>query len=658
MKWLFYGDINLKMLNLANFNMRSADNLALIFDTDTALQTLTLGKGAVLQNDTLNVSLPAVPTNATYLGRWINTEGQTFTSPELMALYSADGTGVADTYTWLMNKSSLAIKDTTLVQTLTNIWHAKDNLISATDDAGQALNVGDLKVTGTVDTTTPGTYQVTYQNGDFYSGVATITVLATKVSVKANDMTVIQGQPWRASDNFKAATDATGRAVDFSRVTVTGDQAVDTSKVGATYAVTYRYQDVNGNPASQTVTITVIASQVGIDAKAMTLTQGQSWQPADSFVSATDATGQPVDFKQVTVLGADQVNTQVPGQVQVTYQYTDAYQNLATKTVTLTVLKTQAAVDAKNMTIIQNAAWQPSDSFVSATSADGQSVDFSQVKVLGADKVDLTKPGQYQVTYQYTDSYGNNATKTVTLTVIKTKATVNAKDMTVMQNGTWQPSDSFISATDATGKTVAFSQVQVIGADKVDLDKPGQVQVTYRYTDAYHNVVTKTVTVTVKAANTTPTTEPATTPDNGGQTVTGPDKPTTDAAADHIAVTPTKPDQPTVAKSAQTATKGRTTTTWQGAKIDTKPVITTSKSVVSDASPVATQPVKLATTTTVQAAKISLAPTKSKAAAKPVVTTSLPQTSDQTAASATGLGLLLLGLSSLTAFFGRKRREH
>ncbi|MFZ7152121.1 bacterial Ig-like domain-containing protein, partial [Enterococcus gallinarum] len=100
---------------------------------------------------------------------------------------------------------------------------------------GKAVSLANVTVTGMVDTTTPGKYEVSYRNGKV-EAVATITVLADQTSVKAKDSTLYVGDTWQAEDNFVSATDKQGNNVTFSEVIISGD--VDTSKAGS-YQVTY-----------------------------------------------------------------------------------------------------------------------------------------------------------------------------------------------------------------------------------------------------------------------------------------------------------------------------------------------------------------------------------------------------------------------------------
>ncbi|MFR1820837.1 MAG: bacterial Ig-like domain-containing protein, partial [Lactococcus petauri] len=106
-----------------------------------------------------------------------------------------------------------------------------------------------VNVTGTVDNTKPGKYDITYEfNG--VSKTVTVTVLPIQTSIDAHDSTIYVGDAWKAEDNFDSATDKDGNPIDFSKVNVTG--TVDNTKPGK-YDITYEF-----NGVSKTVTVTVL----------------------------------------------------------------------------------------------------------------------------------------------------------------------------------------------------------------------------------------------------------------------------------------------------------------------------------------------------------------------------------------------------------------
>ncbi|WP_338352265.1 bacterial Ig-like domain-containing protein, partial [Fructobacillus tropaeoli] len=354
------------------------------------------------------------------------------------------------------SKGSLTAKDSTLIAGPDTKWTPADNFSGATDENGQPVDLSKVTVDGTVDTTKPGSYPITYTytdgEGNTHSQKVTVTVNPSKGSLTAKDSTLIAGPDtkWTPADNFSGATDENGQPVDLSKVTVDGK--VDPTTPG-TYPVTYSYTDAQGNKQSQTATITVVASKDSITIKGGNLIAGPStkWTPADSFSGATDANGQPIDLTKITVTG--HVDTTKPGTYPVTYSYTDETGNHYSKTVTITVTQSKGGITTKDshITVAPNTNWSPADGFSGATDENGQPVGFSKIKVTG--QVDTTKPGTYPVTYSYTDGSGNIYTQTVTVTVTSGNDTTSNTN----QGSKTTPSSSGQSTTQGSEKTPSNS---------------------------------------------------------------------------------------------------------------------------------------------------------------------------------------------------------
>ncbi|WP_187330984.1 bacterial Ig-like domain-containing protein, partial [Lactiplantibacillus plantarum] len=144
--------------------------------------------------------------------------------------------------TYDIDQTSIDTKDSTLVAGPSTTWKAADNFVSATDEAGSALKLSDITVSGTVDPTKAGRYEVTYSYtdaaGNAVTKTATITVVASQASIDTKDSTLVAGPSttWKAADNFVSATDEAGSALKLSDITVSG--TVDPTKAGR-YEVTY-----------------------------------------------------------------------------------------------------------------------------------------------------------------------------------------------------------------------------------------------------------------------------------------------------------------------------------------------------------------------------------------------------------------------------------
>ncbi|MBC1926000.1 BspA family leucine-rich repeat surface protein [Listeria innocua] len=168
-------------LDLRSFDTSNMPDMANMFDGASQLQNLILGNQFQFLNANEYLSNPT-PT-AKYTGKWQNVGNGTVDKPkgtfigtanELMSTY--DGSTMADTYVWQPVLLEVNVQDSVLM--VGDIWNPEDNFLSALDNAENPVDFKDITVTGSVDTTQPGLYTVTYSYGGITS-TATITVLET-----------------------------------------------------------------------------------------------------------------------------------------------------------------------------------------------------------------------------------------------------------------------------------------------------------------------------------------------------------------------------------------------------------------------------------------------------------------------------------------------
>ncbi|WP_288689516.1 bacterial Ig-like domain-containing protein, partial [uncultured Enterococcus sp.] len=199
-------------------------------------------------------------------------------------------------------------------------------------------------------------------------------------------------------------------------------------------------------------------------AKDSTLYLGETWDPQDNFISATDKEGNPIPFDMSMVSGT--VDTSVVGVTPITYTNGSAAQ-----VIHVTVKETQESIQAKDSVIYVGDQWDPQANFVSATDEDGMPLAFTPKMVEGS--VDSQKTGNYFVTYT-----NGIASKTIKVTVKENKETLVVKGSTLYVGDNWNPQDNFISANDKEGNPLTFDQKMVSG--KVDTTKVGVYPVTYQ----------------------------------------------------------------------------------------------------------------------------------------------------------------------------------
>ncbi len=190
-----------------------------------------------------------------------------------------------------------------------------------TEQGATAMDNVDGNVTatpsGSVDTTTPGAYTVTYTSTDSSSNVGSATRTVNVVDTNApaillngnSSMSVNQGASF-TDPGFTAIDSCEG---DLHSFVVIGGQTVNTSIPG-TYTITYNVSDVSGNAAAQmTRTVTVVA--VGGNQMPIISAQPQpvSTSPGQSFtlaVTASDPDGDTLTYTWrhdgVNIAGATQ----------------------------------------------------------------------------------------------------------------------------------------------------------------------------------------------------------------------------------------------------------------------------------------------------------------------------------------------------------------
>ncbi|EHC6302430.1 BspA family leucine-rich repeat surface protein [Listeria monocytogenes] len=134
-----------------------------------------------------------------------------------------------------------------------------------------------------------------------------------------------------------------------------GTGTVDRPKGSFVGTATELMSTYDGSTMADTYVWQPVLAPVAVNVKDSTLMQGDTWNPADNFVDATDSAGDPVDFKDITVTGS--VDMTQSGVYTVDYSYGGM-----TSTATITVLETMPAswinffVDGTNVRSIPGSA--------------------------------------------------------------------------------------------------------------------------------------------------------------------------------------------------------------------------------------------------------------------------------------------------------------
>ena len=181
-----------------------------------------------------------------------------------------------------------------------------------------------IKVTGTVDTSETGTYELTYtvedSTGAKAEGNRVITVMKEEERAPEfqgiSDTTIFEGDAFDPMADV-TATDAKGNDLT-SEITVEGE--VNVGEPGR-YELTYKVASESGVEATATRVVTVEAEEApifsGINDK--TISVGDSFD-AKAGVSAIDGRGNEISSENIEVTG--EVNTSEAGQYTLTYKAT------------------------------------------------------------------------------------------------------------------------------------------------------------------------------------------------------------------------------------------------------------------------------------------------------------------------------------------------
>lgn len=425
-----------------------------------------------------------------------------------------------------------------------------------------------------LDTTKTGKYSVTYSYKDVTgktvsSQPITLTIEAKDFSgIVAKDSTIKNGASWQPSDNISSVTKSDGSdmtdeeiaaAIENKNITtsiVDADgstiDSLDTTKTGK-YTVTYSYKDDTGHTvSSQPITLTINDKDKGaITTKDSTIENGASWQSSDNISTVTKSDGSDMTDNEITTAikdgtitttitdssgnTVDSLDTTKAGTYKITYNYKDEDENIISTSSTLTInVKDQSSITAKDSIIENGASWQPSDNISSVTKSDGSAMTTNEIAIAIKDGTittaitdsdgntlnspDTTKAGKYTITYTYTINGKIVSSQPVILTVnAKDQSSITAKDSTIKNGASWQPSDniSFVTKTDGSDMTtneindaINNGSIKVIITDpsgnivtSIDTTNVGDYKVTYTYTDDKGNSTTINPPITVTVSN-------------------------------------------------------------------------------------------------------------------------------------------------------------
>ena len=337
------------------------------------------------------------------------------------------------------------------------------------DESGDATIGGD-----TVDSSTLGSYTVTYNITDTEGNVATevtrtvivqdttipvITLIGdSTIYVEAGSDYTENGATY--SDNYDESGDAT-----------IGGDTIDSSTLGS-YTVTYNITDTEGNVAVE-VTRTVIVQDTTIPVITLTGDETVHVEAGSDYTESGAIFTDNYDSDGVATIGGDTVDTSVLGTYTITYNITDTNLNIAVEvTRTVIVEDTTAPIVSLNPSL---------DSITIGDEYTEYSVDTydtENITTVVEGMVDTSTAGIYVLTYTVTDESGNETVivRYVTVSDIPTVEFILGNAVTSIKVG-----DAYIDG-ECEVLINGTSNSCAIKSNTVDISVEGIYTITYSYT--------------------------------------------------------------------------------------------------------------------------------------------------------------------------------
>lgn len=384
---------------------------------------------------------------------------------------------------------------------------SKDMLnIKATDKEDGDLT-DKVEITGNVDTSKVGEYELTLTVKDSKGAQATkkVTVTVKQKEVKpdtneapvitAKDITLTVGDKFNLADlQIKATDKEDGDLTD--KVAVEGE--VDVTKAGV-YEITITVQDSQGVVTTKKVKVTVKEKEVEknepptITASDVTITEGDSFDKSMLNIKATDKEDGDLADK-VEISG--EVNAMKAGTYTLTLTVKDSKGETATTKVTVTVKAKEVKNEAPTITasdVTINCGDKLSKTMFNAKAEDKEDGDLTDKLTIDTSKVNTSKVGTYDVILAVKDSKGAKAEKTVKVTVKSTSPTLKADNVKIEEGDTLKDTAFNIVAKDCEGNSIDYK----IDKSKVDTSKAGTYRVKISAEDKWGNTTSIDVKVEV-----------------------------------------------------------------------------------------------------------------------------------------------------------------
>ena len=365
-----------------------------------------------------------------------------------------------------------------------------------------------IVVNNTVNANVSGSYTVFYDLNDAAGNTAatitrTVVVADTIAPVIALTGPSIVNQDQGATYSDQGATESDNFDGDItSNIVLTGSVDINTP---ATYTLSYKVNDADGNPAV-TVTRDVVVADVTAPVITLTGSPTVNVEQGSSYIDAGATASDDVDgnVSGSIAISGDSVNAAISGTYIIRYDVSDVAGNAAAQ-ITRTVVVSDTTIPVIALIGTTPTNHQQGTTYVDAGASASDNIDGNitgSISVTGSVNENLA--GSYVLTYNVSDAAGNGAV-TVSRTVIvadtqaPTITLVGAPSINHEQGDVY--TDAGATANDSVDGILTGSIATV---NSVNTALAGAYSVTYDVSDAAGNAATQVV----RAVNVSDTTIP------------------------------------------------------------------------------------------------------------------------------------------------------
>jgi len=332
---------------------------------------------------------------------------------------------------------------------------------SAFDDHDDDTTISDLiQVSGTVNSTSIGFYELTYTVTDSHGLAADPVIRTVEVYNTAPVITLTGDNPLNLvqyENYIEPGATATDAEDDNNSLQIQISGTVNTSIPGS-YFINYDVSDSQGLPATQRVRTVIVDNPnpptITLNGSStIELVEGSSYEELGA--TASDPEDGDIDSDQIII--ESNVNTSIVDTYQVSYNVNDSGGRAAIEVIrTVNVIANNRPVITPLGDTVVNVVLGDAYIDAGATATDVEDDDNTLNIITGGLPIDTNTLGTYKVTYDVTDSGGVAATQVTRTVVVNDPAGWAIK--LVSKNPTGVPSNgrSFYSSVSDNGRYVAF----------------------------------------------------------------------------------------------------------------------------------------------------------------------------------------------------------